>query len=37
MRVEGASVIASSFWAEGVKEEGPPTAMRPNADAIGVV
>lgn len=37
MRVEGDSVMASSFWAEGGEEEGPPTAMRPNADAIGVV
>lgn len=37
MRVEGDSVMASSFWAEGGEEEGPPTGMRPNADAIGVV
>lgn len=37
MRVEYDSVMASSFWVEGVKEEEPLTAMGPNADAIGVV
>lgn len=37
VRVEDNSGMASSFWVEGVKGEGPPTAMGPNADAIGVV
>lgn len=35
--VENDSEMVSGFRFEGLKEEGPPTAMGPNANVIGAV